>query len=188
MRRIARNGILILAVSGALAACGGSGTTSPTPASAHTAESGEPALIQVTGYQYQDPSDPAEQSTVTDTIKQVNDAMPGAYTSGSLHYVVKDGAGQIVLMEYQFGPEMAPLVGESIASASGSVTGVTGPGVTVSTETISTQPVASAAFAKDGKDYVVFAWVHNGIGTSVLGENKEQTRVFIEQYLTAAHA
>lgn len=188
MKRVAMRATLASAVSVLLVACGGTGTQSTTPAAVHTAESGEPALIQVTGYQYQDPSDPSEKAAVTDTIKQVNEAIPDAYTSGSVHYVMKDGAGEIAFIEYQFGPKMASVVGESISSASGSVTGVTGPGATVSTETISTQPVASAPWSKDGKDYNVFAWVHNGIGTTVVGENKEQTKAFVKEYLAAAHA
>ena len=188
MKRSAFSGVLALAVASLLVACGGAASTSTTPAAVHTAEPGEPALIQVDGYQYQNPTDPTWKQSVTEGMKVANALVPGIYVGGSAHEVIKDGAGQTILVEMQLGPKMAGSLGESLSAASGAITGMAGPGVAVSTETISTQPVASAVFTMDGQHYKAFAWVHNGAVTLVLGENDEQTTAYMQKYLAAAHA
>lgn len=188
--------VVALALVALLSACGGSGKASATPSepasttpsAAHTAEPGEPTLIQLAGYVYQDPTDASLLAAVPDSIETANSVIPDTYTAGSVHYVTNDAGGRILLIAMQLGTKMDAMLGESVATATGVVTTLAGSGATMRTSTISTQPVASAAYSEDGTDRMAFAWVHNGVVTSVVGVDKEQTAAFVTAYLAAAHS
>ena len=187
--------VAALALVALLSACGGSGkaSTTPsepastTPSAAHTAEPGEPTLIQLAGYVYQDPTDASLLAAVPDSIETANSVIPDTYTAGSVHYVTNDAGGRILLIAMRLGTKMDAMLGESVATATGVVTTLAGSGATMRTSTISTQPVASAAYSEDGTDRMAFAWVHNGVVTSVVGWTRTGRRV-CPASLAAAHS
>lgn len=174
-----------------LAACGGGGAhTAPSaghsassspaavqPATGHTAQPGEPALIAVPGYDYANV--PAGGLSAKELIK----SDPQHLKSGSAHVVLHEGnmIGALALIQVKH--QYAQLPGLRQAMTSSFVQQMAGSGATVTKQTIHTQPVT---IAKKGST-VTYCWYHGDTVSVVTGDNAQQIHDFAEAYLQVIH-
>jgi len=158
----------------------------------HTAEAGEPALISVPGYSYENPATSIAadfDGSMQQTNEQLAAMMPAGsedvYVSWSIHEVSATGTEPVALLGLlevnqqfastpQFDPEMV------VAGMAG---GMATEGSTVSTETIEGETVAVA----EG-DVTAYAWYHDGTMSMAFGENQDDLLQFVESYLAEANS
>ncbi len=188
-------GLALLVVAGtAMILASGSSESNPSVVNDHTAQAGEPALISVPGYTYENA--PAAETTEYDNqMTQINEQLAtmfpstttDVYDTWSLHSVMSSGdesVAELALMGInqqltseqpaQFDPDMM---------VSGIAGAMASEGATVSTETIEGENVAVA----EG-DLSAFAWYHDGTVSIALGENENDLRAFVEDYLAVANS
>ncbi len=183
---------LLVAVGTAVFIATGSSDGNPAVVNDHTAQVGEPALISVPGYTYENaPADIAMDldSMMTQTNDQLASMYPSAttdiYTSWSIHNVMsgaeKRVAGlSLMAIDQQF-VSGQPGVSEDMI-VSGVAGGMASEGATVSTETIEGETVAVA----EG-DLSAFAWYHDGTVSMAFGDNENDLRAFVGDYLAVAN-
>lgn len=166
--------LLALAAAAVLgvAACGGGGGPAPT----HTAQSGEPTLLAVPGYDYGDL--PSEAASATAMVKSDTQH----FKSASVHAVLHEGNKIAEIILFQMQPQFANSPGTQHA-VDNMAAGMAGGGATVSEETIHTEKVAIAS--KDST--TMYAWYHANTLTVVGGDNASAVRDFVEAYLKTAN-
>jgi hypothetical protein len=172
-------------------ACGGTGATSPTVT--HTATPSEPALIQVDGFSYVDPSaqDVEGLPNGQALMAQANQSAGfQAITSVSVHKVTPAGGGEIVIFELKLGPKLANNPKATDAIVAGMAGGMASGGATVHQETIGGEKVyVATAPSQSGRQGTVMAWCHNGVVYMVLGvDADQQLRDFVTGWAVRAHA
>ena len=160
----------------------------------HTAEAGEPALVSVPRYAYenltgddlaywQDEMLPALKS-VNEEIKLAFPDLGDYYLSWSSHKVVAAdgdvGAAFLVSVNPEY-LDAGILTEDDVVL--GMAGGAAGGGATVTTETIAGEKVVYDV----GDDVHSFSWFHDGVMTTASGTDEGDTRDFVEAYLEAAH-
>ncbi len=189
--------LLALAAASVLgvAACGGGGGAPATPAASpttsaspalspipqpgtHTAQSAEPALIAVPGYDY------ADFPGAAPSAKAIVSTAPQVYKSGSMHLVLHGGKKFAVITLLQVKPAIANLPGTQLSMVSELATEMAGSGAKVTQKTIRTEKVV---IARTGS-IVDYAWYHGGAVTIVTDGTGPDLRNFVEAYLKRAHA
>lgn len=182
-------GLLVLAAACAVAVAlvlRGDGSTQTTPVSPHRAEAGEPALVAVPGYAYEDVSD-TDLGDLNSMMEEANRAsqtqspeLGPVYSGWSGHEVVQGGreVGRLVLMAINpaylssdtFSAEnvLARLAG-----------GVAQGGATVRMGTLVDHDVV---FAEADGTYGV-AWLQDGTIVEVAGPDRSDVRNFATDYL-----
>jgi hypothetical protein len=170
-------------------ACGGSGdgaeaggapanqpttpiASTPTDVPSHAAESGEPTLVNVAGYEYLDPT-----GAITNACKLFSDEI---MDSCSVHGVSRLGEGYIVL--WGFNPDLVP------------------PGTMVQgmTTTFEQQGAKAKSLVIAGEDVVrgtlpdgsttLYAWEHDGVLGMVQSDRPDDAANFVTQYVTALNS
>ena len=184
-----------LVVSALLAACASGTTTTPSqgpassstsPVAVHTAQPGEPPLIQVAGYAYSDlKGDVAAAFDARSWMRMMNkEAGATVVTGASAHAVKREGSGHILVMEFQIARKFTNDPGAQKMMVNSIAGGLTGEGATVSQRTIASEQVA---YAQPQQDLTIYAWFHDGVVTMTLGQKADETDTFVEQYLKTAH-
>ncbi|MFC6238289.1 hypothetical protein [Longivirga aurantiaca] len=180
-----RVGSLMVCLGAALviAACGGDAAPART---AHTALPGEPPLVQVDGYTYQDPTATDLEIAHVKDFLATADEMPQMFTAVSAHRV--EGAGGAAwLLQAQLGPVLSdPDMQEQMLR--GSLTDPTSDSPaaleTISGELVSVGMGESVA----GKSVLGFMWIHEGVMSTMFGDDADKTREFVTEYLAVANA
>ena len=173
----------------------------PSAVNSHSALAGEPALISVPGYAYEDPAtigdadltalaasiDQSFAAANAQTAAQLPALKGDAFTTWSSHAVTADGTtADALLFLASINPDLFTL--SPGTNPDTVVTGIAGGmatgGGTVSTETISGESVAVAT-TSDGTVFV--AWYHNGDMTMTTGPDEQTVRDVVTADLTEAN-
>jgi hypothetical protein len=136
--------------------------------SGHTAEAGEPELIQVDGYKYTDPT-----GAEVNACKLFSDEI---VEGCSVHGV--SGLGMALLVEWQFNPDVVP-PGTLVSSLN---TTFAQQNATVKNLTITGEPVIRGTMP-DGKT-TLFAWEHEGVVAMFQSDEPQDAEDFVTQYVT----
>ncbi len=160
----------------------------------HTAEAGEPALLSVPGYAYEDLTGatwPTSRRRPRPATLSQNEAarsrypeLGDFYLGWSSHDVVAaDGrvATFLLVSVSEDYLDAGLLTGDDLVAVMAG--GMAGGGATATTETISGEKVAYAE--ADGVH--AYLWFHDSVITGAAGPDEGDVRAFVEAYLEAAH-
>jgi hypothetical protein len=157
----------------------------------HNAEADEPTLIDVPGYTYEDP--PSDAIAAWDkVIMQGNEEQRAMwprltgdfFTAWSVHKVNTDPPGKLtVLFLAETNPQLLDRPGwDPELMVTGMAGAMAGEGSAVTTETIDGEDVAF--MTERDSDDVAFAWYHGGTMHLVYATGEDETRAFVEAYIT----
>jgi hypothetical protein len=178
-----------------IAGCGGnsspaaSDSSATTPATTtqapHTAQPGEPALLPVSGYDYQ--AAPADLETQMATVQQQTKQF---YKNYSVHVVTKDGQQVAVLALFGVTPTMDRLVAanpqSALGGAAGGVVGSAGGSGSTNWEQVNGEQVAMASTDQT----TAWVWFHDKtLSMLIVPKNSsDSAHSFLSNYLAVANA
>lgn len=179
-------GIASLIVAASLCACGGA---SPTPqVSTHSARAGEPALVQVDGYQYVDPTSAQLKAEQLQNLTKMKDAFPEAFSGTSTHLVQGAGNSTIWIVEIGLGSALQDTAMQQQMVAGVAKEGMSRNDPPMTLETLSGESVAVGEATDQGKVKYAFVWIHANVLTTVLAEDEGTGRAYVTTYLSKANS
>ncbi|MFC8501153.1 hypothetical protein ACFUC1_02255 [Pedococcus sp. NPDC057267] len=185
MRKWLAAGAVVTAM--ALGSC--SGQASPS----HPARPGEPALVQVSDFSYEDYT-PAEAARIdiSATVDGLNAWIPGLVTGSSVHWVHGGSGETVTLVEFQLDPSTVknrssasrsafenPLLEGVLASAAGAFAPATEQRV------LGQRVGVSDATDRTGARRVVYAWLRHDVVTVVISRSLAQVQAYATSALSA---
>lgn len=181
--------VLLAGVALAAAGCGTSSETASEPSASpsveqHAAQTGEPELVQVDGYEYSNLEGPDMEEALAayqSEFDSINAETPGSISAWSIHQVDGPEGVEMGLLQIQVGAELAadPANLEGIVAAL--VGGLASEGASVEYETVAGVEVGKAVM----DDSAIMAWPDGAQVFIIFADSEDDARTFAEALITA---